>query len=160
MTTSISRLSYSDCFEALEKAIADPLGQRIRLRSENECNHLRMRIHQARSIDRKDNRSVYEADHPMYGRSIYDPLVLRIRHIDEVWYLYLEQVRIKGQMQSLTEVPEETLGLPSSPQYQLEYQPQIEIDVEANDVAAMNVVESVIDVKPEPYHSEPIKRRL
>jgi len=53
--------------------------------------HLRSRIHQARKIDREENKDAYEEGHPMHGQSNYDKLVCRIKSSNNHTYLYLEQ---------------------------------------------------------------------
>ena len=105
MSISTSRLSYGDCYEAMEKALDDSAGVRIKVESHDMAHHLRLRMHTARSIDRKDNKTLHEEGAPLYGRSIYDRLVLKIRQINGETWLYIEQLVIKGELQLLSEVP-------------------------------------------------------
>jgi hypothetical protein len=59
------------------------------------ATRLRLRIHQARAIDRAENAMTYPDDHPLYNRSPYDCLVCRIEEADRCWvYLDKQQVEI------------------------------------------------------------------
>lgn len=106
MTTSTSRLAYKDCYEVMDKALVDDLGLRVKVKDVDAAYHLRMRMHTARTIARKENQQVFEEGHPMYGRSPYDILVLRIKSIKDTTYLYLEKNQLPTQMEPLSEVEE------------------------------------------------------
>ena len=111
MTTSTSRLSFLDCFDAFNQALADTHGIRIRCATIEEAINLKMRMHTARAVDRKDNRMVYEEDpsHQLYGRSIYDRLACRIRQHEgdpDARWLYIEHIAIRGEIQALSGLPE------------------------------------------------------
>lgn len=108
MTLSQSRFAYNDCYEVMNKAIDDPKGIRVRVDDYNAGIHLRMRIHQARSIDRDDNRKTYANDHPMYGRSPYDRLIVRapVEDIDGNWWVRLDKPEANiYEIESLTDGP-------------------------------------------------------
>lgn len=87
MTTSNSRLAYLDCFDILDRAVASPNGLRLKFKEHGDAIHFRLRCHCARSIDRNDNRKTYpgpdtttgDAGHPMWGRSVYDDIVIKVR---------------------------------------------------------------------------------
>lgn len=116
MSIPTSRLAYSDCYEAMDRALDDTTGVRIKMESHDGATFLRMRFHQARAIDRKDNMAVYEDGDALYGRSIYDPLVLRIREDDDNVWLYIEKIQIRGLVQPLSEIEEyEALPVPAQP---------------------------------------------
>lgn len=83
MVTSTSRLAYSDCFDLMDKAIADPKGIKIKFAQGEDAWHFRIRLHTARKIDRNDNRDIYPDNHRMHGRSPYDQLTMRIRLEDK-----------------------------------------------------------------------------
>mgnify|MGYP001604604296 CR=1 FL=1 len=91
MATSQSRLSYSDCYEVLDKAIANQKGIRVQVDDFGAGNNYRLRLHQARAIDRKDNRETFPEGHKLHGRSVYDQLVVRIKEIKGKWWMYLER---------------------------------------------------------------------
>lgn len=87
MTSSNSRLSYEDCFAIMDRALSSSAGLRLRFKEHGDAIHLRLRCHCARSIDRADNKQTYaapnpetgDAGHPMWGRSVYDDLVIKVR---------------------------------------------------------------------------------
>lgn len=113
MVASNSRFSYGDCFELMDKAIADPKGIRIKFADANAAMYFRIRLHTARRIDRTDNLETYPAGHQMHGKSVYDPLTMRIRtRSDGVW-LRLEKVDAQEfEVASLSEdEPEPELNL-------------------------------------------------
>lgn len=91
MATSQSRLSYTDCYEVLDKAIANQKGIRVEVSDLGAGRHYRVRLHQARSIDRKDNKETYPEDHKLHGRSVYDQLVVRLRLVKSKWWMYIER---------------------------------------------------------------------
>jgi hypothetical protein len=92
MVASNSRFSYSDCFELMDKAMADQKGIRIKFATREEAWHFRIRLHTARRIDRTDNMETYAIGHPMHGKSAYDPLTMRIRERSDGIWLRLEKV--------------------------------------------------------------------
>lgn len=92
MATSSSRLSYNDCYDILNLALANTKGIKVEIADYGIGNHLRVRLHTARTIDRKDNRSSYQPDHKLYGRSIYDPLVIQLKNEDDKWWMYIQRM--------------------------------------------------------------------
>jgi hypothetical protein len=104
MVTSTSRLAYSDCFDLMDKAIADPKGIKVKFSTGEDAWHFRIRLHTARKIDRIDNKDVYEERHPLYGRSVYDQLTMRIRKAADCAWLRLERIDTREfEIESLTE---------------------------------------------------------
>jgi hypothetical protein len=135
MVASNSRFSYSDCYELMDKAIADPKGIRIKFATQEEAWHFRIRLHTARRIDRVDNKDLFPQGHPMHGRSAYDPLTMRIRErADGIW-LRLERVDARDfEVTSLSEDSEPELDFKPKPSPQ-------------------QIVNNILDVKP-------IRRRI
>lgn len=94
MTTSNSRLSYEDCFKILDQAVESPNGLRLKFKEHGDAIHFRLRCHCARMIDRHDNKQTYpapdpvtgDAGHPMWGRSVYDDIVIKVRLRGKVTY--------------------------------------------------------------------------
>lgn len=133
MTISTSPLSYRDCYDMMDEALRDPKGTRHRINKPTydaswaEANFLRMRMHQARSLHRKENERIFPSDHKMHGVSPYDVLTIRIKSVDNAVYVYIEQQALdvsKGE--PLSELPEvefsPTPQLPGeSPMKQIEY---------------------------------------
>jgi hypothetical protein len=111
MSCSTSRLAYADAYDCFDQALDSKTGIRIAFRSRGEATYFRMRLHQARSIDRQDNAKLYETDHQMHGRSSYDPIQLKLRQIEDKWYVYLELITGAGKLKIEPieeEVPENT----------------------------------------------------
>lgn len=92
MSASTSRLSYQDAYDILDRAVANEKGIRVHVPDFGAGNNLRLRLHQARKIDREDNRDTYPEDHKLHGRSVYDPLVARLKQGHGKWWLYLEKM--------------------------------------------------------------------
>src|SRR5947207_237563 len=110
MVMSNSRMAYTDCFDLLDKAIADARGIRIKFESIEQTRLFRLRLHNARKIDRKENFVTYGEGSPMAGRSIYDGLIMRIRkEAEDIWWLRVEKLdAIKYEVESLTPAQETT----------------------------------------------------
>ena len=92
MSTTKSRLAYTDCFDFMDQAVADSKGIRVCVGAESNLAYtLRFRLNSARQIDRNENAKTYEEGHPLHGRSIYDRLVFRVKEdSDGEWWVYLE----------------------------------------------------------------------
>lgn len=110
MAMSNSRLAYSDCYELMEKALEDPKGIRIKFVSEEDAWLFRLRLHNARKIDRKENEENFEKGHMMYGKSPYDGLIMRLRQVENgsgAWWLRVEKLTIDGmEIENLSEILE------------------------------------------------------
>jgi hypothetical protein len=117
MAMSQSRLAFSDCYELMEQAIADPKGIRVKFASEDDAFHYRLRLHNARKIDRHDNLQVFEEGHSMHGKSPYDVLVMRIERRDKQFWLRLEKLSLDGmEIESLSDgQPYKPMEIPEPP---------------------------------------------
>lgn len=116
MSASTSRLSYSDCYDILDQAVANTQGIRVQVPDLGAGNNLRLRLHQARKLDREDNKETYPEGHKLHGRSIYDPLVNRLKEIRGKWWLYIEKMSAEsliieplGEENVFTETPNSDL---------------------------------------------------
>ena len=109
MSASTSRLAYRDAEEVFDAAIADGRGIRIPFSDKGDALHMRLRLHKFRQLDRDDNARTFDRGHPLYGRSNYDVIRVRVVDIDDVWYLYLEPINNAGQLtiERLSEIEEE-----------------------------------------------------
>jgi hypothetical protein len=118
MSLSNSRLSYSDCFDLLDRALDEPRGIRAEVPSMNAAVYLRMRIHHARTIDRAENKVTYpDPDHPHHGRSPYDVLVIRLEDGDPSAWVYIDKQIVEiGRIEA---IPED---------YQIEFRPTLMIE--------------------------------
>jgi hypothetical protein len=115
MVTSTSRLSYTDCFDLMDKAIADSKGIKIKFSEESEAWHFRIRLHTARKIDRLDNMVTYDETHALYGKSVYDGLTMRIVTKNGASWLRLERIDAREfEIESLSEPEPELFDQPST----------------------------------------------
>lgn len=116
MPVSSSRLSYSDCFTLFERALDDTKGARFQVNGGElygDAYHFRLRMHQARAIDRKDNRDLFpDPGALLHGRSVYDPLVIQIKGPDTEgkWWIYVKHTEINVEdIESLSELEAEAV---------------------------------------------------
>ena len=104
MAGSTSRLAYRDCYEVLDKALRNTKGIKVKVPDHGSGNNYRLRLHMARSIDRKDNQATYPEEHKLHGRSVYDPLVIRLRQEGKNWWMYVEKFSTENlEIESLGE---------------------------------------------------------
>lgn len=116
MSASTSRLSYEDCFELLDMVLEK--NKRIPFASQGDARHFRLRLHMARKVDRKENMLTYadNEDHPLYGRSVYDNIVVRLVQDGNKWWLYIKKMSLSGmKIEDIEDVIEPEL-LPATPQ--------------------------------------------
>lgn len=105
MSISDSHLAYVDCYTHYNQALEDPVGIRIRVENEAAAIFLRMRMHQARKIDRRRNAETYERGHPMHNVSPFDGLTVRIRPHDNgdgYWVVLEKTPMLAGEVESLS----------------------------------------------------------
>lgn len=121
MSITEAKLAYLDCAEVLDKANGADKGCRVHVAGENEAINLRMRLHQCRHLDRREMRRVYQPDDPMYGSSGWDGLVVRIKEIDDLWWVYVEK-RGAGilKIESIDDLPKQ---IEHKPVAQIEHEP-------------------------------------
>lgn len=107
MPVSSSLLSYSDCTALFDKALEDPKGARYQVADGDlgKSRYFAMRMHQARSLDRKENKGIYEPGDKLYGRSLYDPLIVQLKQDTEgKWWVYVVHTEIdEAEIESLSE---------------------------------------------------------
>lgn len=84
--------SYTPELDIFEKALDDPKGARVCYADYNLAHQGRSRFQQARALDRAQNRRIYDKTDRLYGKSVYDVLVCRIREDDSgEWWVYIER---------------------------------------------------------------------
>lgn len=92
MSLPTTRLSYVDCFDILDQCLDHERGVRVKMPDFNSANFFRMRLHQARTIVRNENKAIYERDHNMWGSSQYDGIAVKIRQEGDAVWVYLEKI--------------------------------------------------------------------
>lgn len=87
MSFNKSPLAFDDAREVFERATTAPKGIRILCSDRAAAVVLRSRFNYFRKLDREENKKTYPPDHPMYNRSAYDKLVLRIPQDEPALYI-------------------------------------------------------------------------
>jgi hypothetical protein len=115
MPLSDSILSYADCRELCDQALASERGIKFRVSTgktpeENAsgANRFMQRLNQHRRLDRASNKRLYTEADPLYGRSAYDNLEFRTRGA-EVQILKISSRVNDLKIEPLTE--EEIVGI-------------------------------------------------
>lgn len=92
MSFNKSELAFEDVEDAFEKALSSEKGIRIPCASRGVAVTLRSRFNYYRWLNRKHNSETYPKDHPMWNRSAYDKLILRLppKGSPEEAILYIE----------------------------------------------------------------------
>lgn len=92
MTIPTSIKAYEDCLKVFQAALDSSAGIRLRYDDHGTATYFRMRLHQARALERKENARTYEPGHPMHGRSLFDPYAVRVLRQEDCSYVYVEPV--------------------------------------------------------------------
>jgi len=93
MAISDSMLMYEDCFDLFDRALESEEGVGARMDDEGAAGQFRLRMHNARQLHRRQNKEAYPLDHPEYGRSVYDRLVVSVKFFDGAWWIYVSPRR-------------------------------------------------------------------
>lgn len=112
MPTSTSRASYPDCEKFLTAALDDEQGARLPFLTKGMAHQFMVRLNTFRTICRKDNAKIHtDVDHPMHGRSEYDPLEIAVRGPDaegEFWvYARKRDFAIESEIEPLSTLGEQ-----------------------------------------------------
>lgn len=78
MTFSKSLLAFDDLRPHFDRALGSERGIKVVCDNYSQATVLRARFNYFRKLDRQNNGKTYEEGHPLYNRSIYDRLVLRV----------------------------------------------------------------------------------
>lgn len=95
MAYNSSITSYVDIRGALDKALESAKGVRLRFPDEQAAMTFKGRFHSFRSLDRKENKKIYDEGHPMWGRSAYDPLMAKTVDEKTIAIIKLEGVEFE-----------------------------------------------------------------
>src|SRR5215831_18408451 len=88
MGTSSSAVAYEDCYDFLDRALEAEYGVGTKMANDGDANQFRVRLHNARSLTRSQSKEQYQPDHPQYGTSVYDKLVVSLRRINGEWWVF------------------------------------------------------------------------
>jgi len=108
MSYPTSYMAYTDCYEVMDRALANDRGVRLQMADRTAAEYQRTRINYARKLNRKQNEKIYaDPEHPLHGASPYDKLVCRIKQYNGNCYLYVEHYApIYKSIEDLTDEPE------------------------------------------------------
>jgi hypothetical protein len=92
MALSESLAAYDDCFNLFDRAHADGKGIRTFVQTWPEAHMLRMRLNNARVLDRRQSMKAYPKDAPQFGKSEHDRFKVTIRKSaeDDGYWVYIE----------------------------------------------------------------------
>lgn len=89
--------AYTDCFEIYEAAHKSPKGVRVHIGDQKAAGIMRMRMNQARVLERKESKRLYDRTDPRYGKSENDKFRNRMLEDTEgEWWLYVEPWGLMG----------------------------------------------------------------
>ena len=101
MTVSHSKSAYNDCYDLFDRATDSSIGIRVSCETRGMANNLRTRLHYARKLNREQAKEIFPDDHPDHGKSAYDPLVVRVHHDGDGWWVYIEPRMVQGEVEEL-----------------------------------------------------------
>lgn len=106
MPPNTSPLAHRDIAGALDRALANGRGIRLRCEDHGMAVTLRQKAYTFRKIDKRESKRIYDSDHPLYNASPYDALVMTPRQHDGEWYLYIEVSRAERLADIMEDLPE------------------------------------------------------
>lgn len=102
---------YTPHLEQLSQALESTSGIRINCISHGMAIRYRKDLHSARSVDRDRNRAIYPSDHPLHGKSVFDPLILSVPSDAS----YIEIRRETSPIVSIEEIKDEEDSVSGDP---------------------------------------------
>lgn len=106
MPPSTSPLAHRDIAGALDRALANGRGVRLRCEDYGMAVTLRQKAYTFRKIDKRESKRIYDSDNPLYNASPYDALVMTPREHDGEWYLYIEVSRAERLADIMEDLPD------------------------------------------------------
>ena len=85
--------AYEDCYEHYDRARESPKGIRILMPDRSAAQHLQFRMHQARSLERRDACRLYDKTDHRWGKSVNDPYRVSLRAPapgEDGYWVYIE----------------------------------------------------------------------
>ena len=87
-------LAYEREIELYDRALEAKRGLRVTYGSISAAQSFVARMHKARAVDRRRNTEVYQPGDPLFGCSIYDGIICRIRSDGDNVIVLLEKTNI------------------------------------------------------------------
>lgn len=104
MSYNKSPFAFDDIRSAFERALEAPKGIKLVCDSHSAAILLRSRFNYYRKMHRRENSEVYQPGDPMYGKSVYDRLILRVpkKGNTDANILYIEPHVLKAEIEEIT----------------------------------------------------------
>lgn len=90
MSLPESMAAYGDCYDFYDRAQDAPKGIRIPVADRPAATQLRLRLNQARVLQRREAMRLYDRTDPRYGKSINDKFRVTTREGPDSWWVYIE----------------------------------------------------------------------
>ena len=106
MALSESIAAYEDCFETFDRARQSAKGVRVLFDNKKAAGYFRIRMNQARVLDRREAMRQYERTDPRYGKSEFDKFRIKLVEADEkdgTWWVYVDPF---GQREEIMDIEE------------------------------------------------------
>ena len=107
MALTDSLAAYEDCFQAFERAAKAPKGIRILFESKKTANYFRLRMNNARVLQRKEATRMYERSDPKWGKSEFDKYRIKIVEAAEQtgeWWVYIDPFGMEREIMDIEEL--------------------------------------------------------
>lgn len=102
----MTTVSMSDAYDLMDKAIQSKNGIRISVNDHAAAVTIRHRCYTARVKDRQANAKIYPAGEPMHNASVYDPITITIKEVDDGYAIdfRLHGLDLKNTIKKITEL--------------------------------------------------------
>lgn len=83
--------AYDDCLDHYESALKKDKGIRVQFIHYGDAKYFTLRMGQARVLVREEAKRIYANDHPMWGRSEFDKLQVKMpaKDTEGRWWVYI-----------------------------------------------------------------------
>ncbi len=107
MALSESIAAYEDCYDTYERAMKAPKGIRVLFDNKKAASYFRIRMNQARVLQRREAMRQYERTDPRYGKSEFDKFRIKIVEAAEAtgeWWVYVDPFGQAEEIQTIEEL--------------------------------------------------------
>lgn len=107
MALSESIAAYEDCYDTYERAMKAPKGIRVLFDNKKAASYFRIRMNQARVLQRRESMRMYPREDPRYGKSEYDKFRIKLVEAAEgtgEWWVYVDPFGQKEEIMDIEEL--------------------------------------------------------
>ena len=107
MALSESIAAYEDCYEVFDKAVRSSKGVRTLFGDKKAAGYFRIRMNQARVLQRRESMRMYPREDPRYGKSEYDKFRIKLVEAAEgtgEWCVYVDPFGQKEEIMDIEEL--------------------------------------------------------